>query len=133
MAGFLIYATILTAILTRNNRRVRLPSGLLRIIAWSSEQTNGDNLMNIIPVSVVALFAVLATGVVEASDLCNVPESNRQPVEALQQKLEDKGWQVKKIKIDDGCYEAYAVTDTGQRVEAYFDPKTFDLVKSESE
>lgn len=89
--------------------------------------------MNSKRVSVVALIAVLATGVVAASNLCNVPEANRQPVEALQQKLESEGWQVKKIKMDDGCYEAYAVTDTGQRVEAYFDPKTFELVKSKSD
>ena len=89
--------------------------------------------MNSKRVPVVAMIAVLAAGPVAASDLCNVPETDRQPVEALQQKLEREGWQVKKIKVDDGCYEAYAMTDTGQRVEAYFDPKTLELLKSKSE
>ena len=89
--------------------------------------------MNNNQVSVGALIAVLASGAVAASDLCDVPEAARQPIEALQQKLESDGWQVKKIKMDDGCYEAYAVTDTGQRVEAYFEPRTFELLKSKSE
>lgn len=93
----------------------------------------GDILMNSVRVSFVALTAVLATGAVAASDLCNVPEAERQPIEALQKKLESDGWKVKRIKVDDGCYETYALTDTGQRVEAYFDPKTFELVKSKSE
>jgi len=84
-------------------------------------------------VYVIALTTLLATGSVAASDLCNVPEADRQPVEALQQMLEGKGWQIKKIKMDDGCYEVYAMTDNGERIEAYFDPKTFAMVKSKSE
>jgi hypothetical protein len=84
-------------------------------------------------VSVVALFTLLTAGTVSASDLCNVPEADRQPVEALQQKMESQGWQVKNIKMDNGCYEAYAITDVGERVEAYFDPKTLTMVKSKAE
>ena len=80
----------------------------------------------------IALLVALTSGTVAASDLCSVPEADRQPIEALQQKLESEGWQVKKIKIDDGCYEAYAIDETGQRVEAYFDPMTFELLKSKS-
>ena len=80
----------------------------------------------------IALLVALTSGTVAASDLCSVPEADRQPIEALQQKLESEGWQVKKIKLDDGCYEAYAIDETGRRVEAYFDPMTFELLKSKS-
>jgi len=52
-----------------------------------------------------------------------------QPREALQQKLQAAGWNVKKLKTEDGCYEAYAIDDKGRRVEAYFDPKTLETVK----
>ena len=38
--------------------------------------------------------------------------------------------QVKEIKMDDGCYEGYAMTNAGQRIEACFDPKIFELIKS---
>ena len=59
-----------------------------------------------------------------------MPDAERQPIEALQQKLETEGWAVKKIQVDDGCYEAYATNPEGNKVEAYFDPKTFELVKT---
>jgi len=76
---------------------------------------------------------VISTGSAFASDRCNVPMKEWQPREALQSKLEAEGWKVKRIKIDDGCYEAYAIDAQGRRVEAYFDPKTFEPVKIESE
>jgi hypothetical protein len=38
--------------------------------------------------------------------------------------LKEKGWQVRRIKEDGGCYEVYALDETGQRVEAYFHPVT---------
>jgi hypothetical protein len=55
--------------------------------------------------------------------------SEWQPPEALQQKLSEDGWDVKRIKTEDGCYEAYAIDEQGRQVEAYFDPKTFDVVE----
>ena len=48
----------------------------------------------------------------------------------MQTKLVEQGWTIKNIKVDNGCYEAYATTDKGEKVEAYFDPKTFELIKT---
>lgn len=83
-----------------------------------------------------ALTAVVAatasSGAALASDKCSVPKAEWQPQTALQQKLESEGWKVKKLKVDDGCYEVYGTDSRGQRVEAYFDPKTFAVVKSKS-
>lgn len=82
--------------------------------------------------SIIATGALFfgIVGTAAASDLCTVPEADRQPIEALQQKLESEGWEIKNMKVDDGCYEAYAIDSEGQKVEAYFDPKTFEMVKS---
>lgn len=80
----------------------------------------------------LALFAA-GTGTALASSYCDVPASEWQPAEALQQKLETEGWQVKGIKTEDGCYEVYAVDGNGKRVEALFDPKTFELVKNDAD
>ena len=63
-----------------------------------------------------------------ASEKCDVPMANWQPREALQAKLQAEGWQVRSIKTEDGCYEAYAINAEGKKVEAYFNPKTFDAV-----
>jgi len=46
----------------------------------------------------------------------------------LKKQLTAKGWRVRRIKIDGGCYEVYAINDKGNRVESYFHPVTFDHV-----
>ena len=80
-----------------------------------------------------ALGAALAAGPALASDKCSVPKVDWQPQQALQQKLEGEGWKIKKIKVDDSCYEVYGTDAAGKRLEVYFDPKTFAVVESESE
>ncbi|MBO6826535.1 MAG: PepSY domain-containing protein [Sneathiella sp.] len=82
--------------------------------------------------SVVMTLAGAAT-VAHASDLCKVPTDEWQPKEALQEKLEGQGWKVSRIKVDDGCFEAYAKDAGGRRVEAYFNPKTLEVVKQKFE
>ena len=52
------------------------------------------------------------------------PGSGWQPTETLEKQLTDKGWKVRRIKEDGGCYEVYALDDKGERVEAYFHPVT---------
>ena len=52
------------------------------------------------------------------------PKEGWQPQAKLEQMLKDKGWTVRRIKEDGGCYEVYALDDKGQRVEAYFHPVT---------
>ena len=49
--------------------------------------------------------------------------------EALTQKVEAMGYEVAAVKAEDGCWEVKGKKD-GKRVEAYFDPKTAELVKS---
>ena len=44
----------------------------------------------------------------------------------LEQKMLAEGWQVRRIKEDGGCYEAYGTTPEGDRVEAYFHPVTLE-------
>jgi hypothetical protein len=51
-----------------------------------------------------------------------------QPQEKLEKQLTAKGWQVRRIKIDGGCYEVYALNEKGERVEAYFHPQTLASV-----
>ena len=77
-----------------------------------------------------AHLATFRIGTAAAEDMCNVPQAEWQPKEVLQQKLEAEGWTIKKVKIDEGCYEVYGTDATGARMESYFDPKTFVVVKS---
>ncbi len=59
------------------------------------------------------------------------PRETWQPVAKLEQLLKEKGWQVRRIKEDGGCYEVYALDEKGQRVEAYFHPVTLAPVPTQ--
>lgn len=51
-----------------------------------------------------------------------------QSQEKLTAMLKEKGWEIRKIKVDGGCYEVYALDDKGERIEAYFHPVTLERV-----
>lgn len=73
-----------------------------------------------------AAFALAASGV-QATGLATCdsgPRENWQPQDKLAAMLKDKGWQVRRIKEDGGCYEVYALDEKGQRMESYFHPRT---------
>lgn len=64
-----------------------------------------------------------ATGVIK----CNAgPQSGWKSKTDLEAKLKKEGWQIRKSKPDGGCYEVYGTLPTGERVEAYFHPLTFE-------
>lgn len=76
-----------------------------------------------------ALLAVLlaVSGSAFATGLATCdsgPKSGWQSTEKLEQQLKEKGWQVRRIKEDGGCYEVYAFDEKGQRGEFYFHPVT---------
>ena len=48
-------------------------------------------------------------------------------MEELKSKMIAEGWQVRRIKEDGNCYEAYGTSPQGERVEAYFHPVTLEL------
>ena len=56
------------------------------------------------------------------------PPENWQSQEKLSAMLKEKGWEVRKIKVDGGCYEVYAIDDKGEKLEAYFHPVTLERV-----
>ena len=57
---------------------------------------------------------------------CNAgPQSGWRSQDQLVQELTRQGWQVRRTKIDGGCYEVYGTTPEGDRVEAYFHPVSF--------
>lgn len=88
---------------------------------------------NLVSAALAAAVVAGTVGVAHAGDKCNVPMNEWQPREKLQQQLESQGWKVRRIKTDDGCYEAYAIDENGKRVEAYFDPKTFKMMRRKSD
>lgn len=64
-------------------------------------------------------------------DRCQVASGEvRLPAEAIRKTLEDLGYQVDRLKLDDGCYEAQAANDTGIPIEVRYHPVTGQLVQA---
>ena len=56
-----------------------------------------------------------------------------QPREAVAQLAQDKGWTVRRIKIDDGCYEIDGRDAMGRRIEVTVHPATLEVIEVEYE
>ena len=56
---------------------------------------------------------------------CDAPKAQWKSMDTLQAQLKKQGWQVRKAKVDGGCYEVYGTDPDGNRVEAYFHPVSF--------
>ena len=81
----------------------------------------------VMPVARLNKLMALAATATHATGLATCDSGNPntwQPQEKLAAMLKERGWQIRRIKIDGGCYEVYAVNEKGERVEAYFHPVT---------
>ena len=92
----------------------------MRLIALSS--LAGSTLL-------LAAASASATGLATCD---SGPKAGWQPQAKLEQVLKDKGWKVRRVKVDGGCYEVYGLDDKGQRQEAYFHPVTLAPVPTKA-
>ncbi|HMO46252.1 MAG TPA: PepSY domain-containing protein [Rubrivivax sp.] len=81
------------------------------------------------PWALAALTAALAAAPALADDDCDVPTQRWQSREAVMQMAARKGWQVQRLKIDDGCYEIRGKDAAGRSFKAKIDPETLAPVK----
>ena len=77
----------------------------------------------------LALSLSLAAWPTSASDDCEVPVEQWQSREAVQQMAAAQGWEVQRLKIDDGCYEVHGKDAQGRAFKAKIDPQTLKVVK----
>lgn len=78
-------------------------------------------------------LTTLGVGAALADDDCEAPMADWQPRDAVKQMAESKGWTVRRIKIDDGCYEITGRDAKGDDIEAKIHPTTLEIVEMESE
>lgn len=64
---------------------------------------------------------------------CSEPKEGWQPRVQLQKVLKGEGWAVRDIRITNGCYEVYGFDASKARVEAFFNPRTFERVWPDDE
>jgi hypothetical protein len=80
---------------------------------------------------IIGLTALLLAASAQATGFATCDSGSQdawQSQEKLTSLLKEKGWQVRRIKVDGGCYEVYGLDEKGQRVESYFHPRTLSPV-----
>ena len=79
--------------------------------------------------SLLALSLGLAALPVLADDDCDAPLAHWQSREAVRQMAAQQGWQIQRLKIDDGCYEVRGIDAQGKAFKAKIDPETLKVLK----
>ena len=91
-----------------------------------------SNTVRTLAVAAALMLAVPGAAMATGLATCDSGEEETwQSQEALEELLTEQGWKVRRIKVDGGCYEVYALDDKGERVEAYFHPQTFERVPTD--
>ena len=80
-------------------------------------------------VGLLALSAGAAALPALAGDDCDVPTQRWQSREAVRQMAAQKGWELERLKINDGCWEIRGRDAEGRRFKAKLDPETLEVVK----
>ena len=85
------------------------------------------------PVSLHLGLLLLSLGLVVlpawAGNDCDAPLNRWQSREAVRQMAAAQGWQIQRLKIDDGCYEIRGTDVQGRSFKAKIDPETLKVLK----
>jgi hypothetical protein len=60
---------------------------------------------------------------------CDAPLDRWQSRDAVRQMAAAQGWQIQRLKIDDGCYEVRGTDSQGRAFKAKIDPETLKVLK----
>lgn len=76
---------------------------------------------------------LLATTPIRARDDCDAPVADWQPRSAVHALAQRNGWQIDRLKVDDGCYEIKGRDAEGRRFKAKLDPASLRVVSIKRE
>lgn len=83
--------------------------------------------------TILGCLAAFPAGVALADDDCFVPMADWQPRDAVARLAEENAWTVRRIKIDDGCYEIDGQDADGRQIEVTIHPATLQVIEFEYE
>lgn len=64
----------------------------------------------------------------DASRCSGTQSPDAKSVEQVKAHFQAQGWEIRRVKSDDGCFEIYGLDDKGVRREIYVDPTSLEIV-----
>ncbi|MGD9880865.1 MAG: PepSY domain-containing protein [Reyranella sp.] len=80
-------------------------------------------------IAAILLSALAPAMALADDDDCKVPMAQWQPREAVEQMAKAHGWTVRRIKIDDGCYEIKGRDENSREIEVRVDPGSLAVIR----
>ena len=81
---------------------------------------------------ITLLFLAPVSALADGNHKCTEePKAKWQNEKEFQKKLVEQGYEIKKFKVLDYCYEIYGKNKEGKKVEIYFNPVTAAVFKEE--
>lgn len=78
-----------------------------------------------------AAFLVCASPAFAGPQCTSEPAGKWAPLDELKKKVTERGYKIEVLKVTKGsCYELYGRDRNGKRVEIYYHPITFDVVRT---
>ncbi|MBX6322498.1 MAG: PepSY domain-containing protein [Rhodospirillaceae bacterium] len=84
-----------------------------------------------LPLAALAATAGVGLPALAGEDLAcgDAPRSQWLSQDAVKAKLVEQKYDVRRLKVEDGCYEAHAIGPDGARVEVYLNPVSGEVVR----
>ncbi|WP_082549657.1 PepSY domain-containing protein [Mesorhizobium sp. Root552] len=77
-----------------------------------------------------AVFLVFAgSDAAVSDDDCHLAMNQWQPRDAVQKMAEARGWTIRRIRADDGCYQIKGTDENGRDIKVKVDPGSLEIVK----
>lgn len=83
--------------------------------------------------TILSVLAAFPAGIARAEDDCFAPMADWQPKAAVARLAAQNDWTVRRIKIDDGCYEIDGYDAAGRAIEVTVHPATLEVIELEYE
>lgn len=85
----------------------------------------------VLAAALLAAFAASAARAEDEGTACNAPQDKWMTEDAMKEKATSLGLDVRQVKVENGCYEVYAINAKGEKVEQIFNPETGEAVGAE--
>jgi hypothetical protein len=121
------------AAVIRGLRQRRGEAGTVSALSQTEQETAMSiKTATVFLAAAIALPALTASAFASSDEAScgNAPRDTWMSEDAVRSHAAEKGYKVRNVKVEDGCYEIYAIDSEGRRVEAYLNPTTGDVVRT---
>ena len=80
-------------------------------------------------IAAILSSALASPAALAREDDCKVPMAQWQPREAVEQMAKAQGWTVRRLKVDDGCYQIRGIDADGREIAVKIDPGSLAIVR----